>query len=132
MNFHTLATCAAMLSLPFGAGFLLLPVPSAALYGASLADPGTQLLGRYFGSEILMYAAAAWSLRALRDAGAQRRGAAWIAAATAAGLAVTLLGLRDGTLTALCWSSVALYGAFAAGWLRLALRPALPRVADVR
>ncbi len=123
MDFRTLVTLASLLSLPFGAAFLLAPGPSGALYGVALADPASLLVGRYFGSEILMYAAATWALRALDDRAARRRAAAGLAAATLCGVAVSLLGVSSGALNALGWSSVALYGGFAAGWLRLALQP---------
>jgi hypothetical protein len=120
MDFRTLATLAAALSAPFGLAFLLAPTATAALYGAMPGDAFSALLGRHFGVAFLMYAAAAWGLRDLRDPAAQRRAAALIAPATAAGLAVTLLGLADGTLNALAWSSAGLYALFAAGWARFA------------
>jgi hypothetical protein len=123
MDFKSLATLASLLSLPFGAAFLLAPGPSGMLYGVGLADPASLLVGRYFGSEVLMYAAATWALRALDDSAAQRRAAALLGAATVTGLGVSVLGVATGSLNAVGWSSVALYGGFAVGWLRLALRP---------
>ncbi len=124
MTFRTLATLAALLSLPFGAAFVLAPGPSGLLYGVTLADPASLLVGRYFGAEILMYAAATWGLRVLGDRRAQRRAAAVLGASTLCGVVVSLLGLSSGALNALGWSSVALFGSFAAGWLHLALQPA--------
>lgn len=132
MDFRTLATLASSLSLPFGAAFIVAPGASGMVYGVALADPASLLVGRYFGSEILMYAAATWALRALDDAAAQRRAATALAAATLTGLAVTVLGLSSSALNALGWSSVALYGAFFAGWLRLALRPTARRTMAAR
>lgn len=132
MDFRTLATLASVLSLPFGATFVLAPGASGALYGVALADPASLLVGRYFGSEVLMYAAATWALRALDDGVAQRRAAGVLGAATLCGLAVTLLGLSAGALNALGWSSVVLYGGFALGWLRLALQPVVRRPVEAR
>lgn len=132
MDFRTLATLASLLSLPFGAAFMLAPAPGGTLYGVALADPASLLVGRYFGSEILMYAAATWGLRALDDRAAQRRAAAALASATLCGVAVSLLGLSSGALNAFGWSSVALYGGFAVGWLRLALLPSVGSPAEAR
>lgn len=126
MNFKTVATLAAVLSAPFGLAFLAAPAATAALYGAAPSDPVTLLIGRYFGSEVLMYAAAAWSLRALESASARRAAAGALALATATGLAVTLSGLLSGTMNALAWSSVALYGCFVAAWCLLALQAGRP------
>lgn len=98
MDCRRLATLASLLSLPFGAAFVLAPAPSGALCGVALADPASLLVARYFGSEILMYAAATWGLRAMDDRAAQRHAAAGLAAATLCGVAVSLLGVSSGAL----------------------------------
>jgi hypothetical protein len=126
MDFRTIATLASVLSIPFGLGFVLAPSASAALYGVPPPDAATSLIGRYFGSEVLMYAAALWALRDRRDAEAQRRAAGVIAVATVFGLGVSLLGVVGGTMNALGWSSVALYGFFVVAWARLALQVPAP------
>lgn len=126
MDFRTIATLASLISVPFGLGFLLAPAASAALYGAAPPDAFTSLLARYFGSEVLMYAAALWAVRDLHEPQSQRRAAGFIAAATLAGLGVTLLGVTSGTLNALGWSSVALYGFFVVAWARLAMQTPSP------
>lgn len=120
MDFRLIATLASVISIPFGIAFVLAPGASAAMYGAPPPDGFTTLLGRYFGSEMLMYAAALWALRDLH-ADAHRRAAGVITVATAFGLGVSLLGVVGGTLNAVGWSSVALYGFFVGAWLRLAL-----------
>jgi hypothetical protein len=120
MDFRRIATAAALLSLPFGLGFVLLPTASGAAYGLTAADAATQLLQRYFGSEVLMYAAAAWGLRSLVDPAAQRTAARCLGLATASGLTVTLHGTVGATLNGLGWSSVPLYGFFVLAWGRLA------------
>lgn len=126
MDFRTIATLASVLSIPFGLAFVLAPSATGALYGAAPSDPFTSLMGRYFGSEVLMYAAAVWALRELHDPAAQRRAAAGIAVATGLGLAVTLYGVVGGTLNAVGWSSVGLYGFFVLAWGRLALSGTAP------
>lgn len=122
MNFRLVATLACVISLPYGLAFLIDPSAPAHLYGAGSVDRHLLQLGRYFGAEILMYAAAAWAARGASGE-AQRGAAAGLAAATACGLVVTLHGLSAGALNALGWSSAALYAAFTLCWLRLALLP---------
>lgn len=124
MDFRTTCTAASLISLPFGVAFLFAPGPAAALYGAVGSDPAFQTLGRYFGAEVLMYAAALWGLRALLEPVARRGAAGVLAAATAAGLGVSLHGVVGGMLNTLGWSSVGLYGFFALMWLRLAFASA--------
>lgn len=82
-------------------------------------DAFTSLVGRYFGSEVLTYAAAIWALRELHEAQAQRRTAGVIAEATLFRFGVSLLGVVGGTLNALGWSNGALHGFFARAWMRL-------------
>jgi hypothetical protein len=131
MEFRPVCTAAAALSLPFGLGFVFAPGATAALYTAVPDDPATLMVGRYFGSEMLMYAAAVWGLRGLQTLPEQRVAAGALVLATLFGVGVTLHGVLAGTLNALGWSSVALYGGFALAWATLALRGALgaPRVA---
>lgn len=121
MDFRLVATLASLLSAAFGIGFLLAPTASAAMHGITLVDPGHLLVGRYFGAELLIYAAATWALRGLADPAAQRSGAGVLALATTCGLGVSLLGTIAGTLNALGWSSVALWAFFVLAWGRLAL-----------
>lgn len=121
MDFRRTTTLASLLSLLFGIGFVLMPTASGSAYGITGTDAATALLQRYFGSEVLMYAAATWGLRGLVDPTAQRRAAGVLCGATLSGLAVTLHGTLGGTLNAMGWSSVLIYGFFVAAWGRLAL-----------
>lgn len=126
MDFKTVATLGTVLSGSFGLAFSLAPAASQALYGANGTDAFTLLLGRYFGSELLLFAAALWALRSVRDARVQRQAALGIALGSLGGLLVTLLGLNNGALNAMGWSSVALYGFFVLAWGRLALGSTAP------
>lgn len=120
MDFRSVCTACSLISLPFGLAFVAAPASSAAMYGVSAQDAATLLVGRYFGSEVLMYAAATWALRALDKAAAQRAAATALGLATLVGLSVSLHGVAAGTLNALGWSSVALYGLFVLAWMRIA------------
>jgi hypothetical protein len=122
MNFKIISTLAAMLSAPFGLGFLFAPGLSASMYGMVPDDAFTLLIIRYFGSGWMMFAAAAWGLRTLTDPVEQRAAASVIALGTLTGLAVTLHGLMAGSLNSLGWTSMALYAFFVVAWSTLALR----------
>lgn len=124
MEFRHVCTAAALLSLPFGVGLVFAPAATAGLYAVVPGDPATLLLGRYYGAEMLMYAAAVWGLRGLRALPEQRTAAAALALATLFGLGVTLQGVLAGPLNVMGWSSVALYGGFTLAWATLALRGA--------
>ena len=121
MDFRSLAALAAFTSLIFAFGLVAVPAQTAAIYGAPAPDPWHMLTGRYFGSALLMYAAALWGLRVLKEPEAQRQAAGLLAAATAVGLLVTLYAVVSGVMNAAGWSSVALYGFFVLAWARLAL-----------
>jgi hypothetical protein len=121
MNHRTTAMLATFTTLPFGLAFLLLPGAVLTLYGVADVGASALLMGRYFGSALLSFAAAVWALRELDHPEQRRRVALAIAASSAAGLAVTLAGLSAGTLNAMGWSSVAIYTFFTLAWLRLAL-----------
>jgi hypothetical protein len=124
MEFRHVCSAAALLSLPFGLGFVFAPGAMGAVYAAVPTDPATLLVSRYFGAETLMYAAAVWGLHGLRSPHEQRSAAGVLALATLFGLGVTLQGVLSGTMNALGWSSVLLYGGFTLAWTALALRAA--------
>lgn len=117
MHFQRICWAAAMLSWLFGLGFVLTPDESIGLYGVRLVDPGSVVLARYFGATLVLYGSAAFGLTVLQDGGSQRRAARALALATAIGLVVTVAATMAGTINALGWSSVALYGLFTLGWL---------------
>lgn len=120
MDFKAIALYAAIASWLFGLALVGAPVQTGAFYGAPAGDAGHTLLGRYFGSALLMYGAAVWGLRGVSEGTAQQAAAAAVAAATLVGLGVTLHAVGAGTMNALGWTSVALYGFFGSAWVRLA------------
>jgi hypothetical protein len=65
MNFRLVATLACLLSLPYGLALLAEPTATLHLFGAGAVDRHLAQLARYFGSELLMYAAAVWGLRTM-------------------------------------------------------------------
>ena len=126
MDFKTLATLGTVVSGLFGAAFALAPGAAQSFYGSNGSDPFTLLLGRYFGGEMLLFTAALWALREVHDEDVQRLAASGMAAGSVIGLAITSLGLGNGALNAMGWSSAAIYLFFALAWGRLALRERAP------
>ena len=121
MNHRLVCTLGLWASAPFGVAFLLAPLLVGSVYGAMPADAFTSSLGRYFGSELLLFSAALWALREVRDPAAQRKAAVGIAFGSIVGLAVTLHAALTGTMNAMAWSTVAIYAFFTWAWGRLAL-----------
>lgn len=119
MDFRTLCTLASAVSLPYGLAFVLVPVACLNVYGVTSIDASFALLGRFHGAEILMYAAATFGLRGLDSAPAQSAAARALAAATLAGMGVSILSMQSGLVSALGWSNVALFALFSLAWIRL-------------
>lgn len=121
MNHRFLCSLGALVTLVFGAGFLVAPGPLLSLYGVTATDAPLMLMSRYFGAGLVGYAAAMWGFREVQSATVQHRAAAWLATAQGVGLLVTLEGVLTGTINALGWSTVVIYGFFAVAWARLAM-----------
>ena len=121
MNFHALCTLGLWVTALFGLGFVLAPGPLLSLYGIGPVDASVVLMGRYFGSALLAYAAAIRGFRSQTSPALQRAGAPWLAAVQAAGLLISLEAVLVGTTNALGWSSVLIYGFFLVAWARIAM-----------
>ena len=121
MNFHALCTLGFWVTALFGLGFVLIPGPLLSLYGIGPVDASVVLMGRYFGSALLAYAAAIRGFRSQTSPALQRAGAPWLAAVQAAGLLISLEAVLVGTTNALGWSSVLIYGFFLVAWARIAM-----------
>ena len=121
MNYRSLCSLGAVVTRVFGAGFLAAPGPLLSLYGITGSDAPLMLMTRYFGAALVGYAAAMWGFREVQSDAVQRHAAPWLAAAQVAGLLVSLECVLAGTINALGWSSVAIYGFFAIAWARLAM-----------
>jgi hypothetical protein len=121
MNFHALCTLGFWVTALFGLGFVLIPGPLLSLYGIGPVDASVVLMGRYFGSALLAYAAAIRGFRSQTSPTLQRAGAPWLAVVQVAGLLISLEAVLVGTTNALGWSSVLIYGFFLVAWARIAM-----------
>lgn len=124
MDYRTLCLVGTLVTLPFGIGFALAPAQLLALYGIGPASAALALTGRYFGVTLIAFAAAMWGFREIRSDDVQRTAARLLAAAELCGLLVSLQGVMAGTVNALGWSTVLIYGFFTVAWARLAMRRA--------
>lgn len=121
MNFRTLCTLGFWVTFLFGLGFVLMPGPLLSLYGIAPVDAPLALMTRYFGAGLLAYAAAIRGLRSQTSPVLQRAAAPWLSVVQVAGLLISLESVLAGTINALGWSSVLIYGFFFVAWARLAL-----------
>lgn len=124
MDYRTLCLVGTLVTLPFGLGFALAPQPMLALYGMTPVGVALALMGRYFGVTLIAFAAAMWGFREIRPDGVQQTAARLLAAAELCGLLVSLQAVLAGTVNALGWSTVVIYGFFTVAWARLAMRRA--------
>jgi hypothetical protein len=119
MNYKAICTWASALSLPFGLAFPLAPGATLGVYGITSVDAPMALLGRFYGAEILMYAAATFGLRGLMPGDAQGTAARALAVGTSTALGVSLLAMQGGMVNAFGWSTVALFAVFVLAWARV-------------
>lgn len=124
MKFSLVCLLATVTSLPFGAAFLLAPEFTAAQYGISGWNPGTLVVARLFGIALLFTSAATLAVRDTTDAGIQRRVSTGFALASAVATAAAVHDVTTGAVNNMGWSTVAIYGAFTAAWVSVALRRA--------
>jgi hypothetical protein len=115
VRLSTLLLVGGILALVFGLNFLLAPAALLPLY-ALQPDPGTALMGRFFGAALVQLGATLYLVRDVREP-ATRRGLVLAGVAgSLAGLTVALLGQLSGLVNAMGWSTVAIYGALLLGY----------------
>jgi hypothetical protein len=104
------------IAVAFGLSFLLAPGMVLPMYGAP-TDPATVLMSRFFGVALLQLGLMLYFLREVSDPSTQRAMALAGVVGSAAGVAVSVMGVLAGTVNALGWSTVAIYAALLLGYL---------------
>ncbi len=94
----------AVITLCFGASFVLAPALLLSMYGVTLSAAGI-LLARLLGAALLGYAVVAWSARNAEDSEARRGIVLGELIHTAIGFIVILLAQLAGLMNPLGWSS---------------------------
>lgn len=105
----------------YGVAFVVIPVPLVALYGVELS-PGGVAISRLFGAALIGVGGILWRLRA-----APPEVAHWVAlplfVSSSIGFVVYVQAMLAGSIAALGWGVVALYGAFSALYGYFAFAP---------
>jgi hypothetical protein len=105
----TVYVTAGGLALAFGLGFFLAPGVVLPMYGVS-PDAATLLMSRFFGVALLQVGVILYLARETRDGSTARALALGGVVGSTAGVIVALTGVVAGTVNALGWSTVAIYG----------------------
>ena len=115
MKLNTLILIMALLSLLWGAGFILLPGPMWSMYGLAL-DPNGIYVSRELGTIFFMLGAVLWFAR--NDPGLQARHAMALGLfiGNALGFVVTLIGQFSTGVNAMGWVGAVLYLLLALGF----------------
>ena len=115
MRLSTLLVFNTVVALAFGVAFLLIPATAASIYGVA-ATPATDLLGRFFGVELVGIGLLCWLARNVSDNASQRAIIFAMLIADAIGIVVSLMGTLSGVMSAVGWSAVLIYLVLAAGY----------------
>ncbi len=99
----------------YGVLFVAMPAALLPLYGGDPSETAV-LMGRYFGSALLTFAAVLWLARASGDSPARRAVVLGFFVGLVAGFLVALHAQLSGVVNALGWTTVAVYAVFAAGY----------------
>jgi hypothetical protein len=113
MNLRIWMVIKSIVCIVFGIGFVLIPAPLAALYGATLNAAGT-VFAQFLGAAFIVLAVYLWFARNVTDAEANRAVTLAVFVGDAVGFIVALLAQLSGVFNVLGWMIVAL-------WLILAL-----------
>ena len=115
MRLTNLLVLNTVVALAFGVAFLLVPATVASIYGVA-ATPATDLLGRFFGVELVAVGLLCWLARNVTDTVSQRAIILAFMIADALGLVVSLMGTLSGVTNAVGWSAVLVYLVLTAGY----------------
>jgi hypothetical protein len=108
MNLKNLFVVQAIVALACGIGLLASPRTVMLLYGVA-QEPGTVLMTRYFGVELLALGLLAALARNVSDSDAKRAILTAYVASDAIGLIVSLVGTLSGVMNAVGWTTVVIY-----------------------
>jgi hypothetical protein len=108
MRLNMLLVVSAAIAAVFGAVFVVVPGPVAAIYGITL-DKAGMLVTQLFGAVLIGFAVLNWFARDVTDPTGRQAVVLSNLVGDAVGFAVILLGQLSGIANALGWTSVALY-----------------------
>ncbi len=112
MRIRNLFLIHSLIALLYSLGLLLIPQTMLFLYGVT-STAGDRLLAQFFGVQLLMSGMATLLARDESSSGARNAITLSILISSAVGLIVSIGGTMSGTMNALGWSAVVIYGFFA-------------------
>ena len=101
--------------LVYGIILVLSPATMLSLHGVA-QDPGTRLMGQYFGSALIGIGLLTWLARNVADSEAQGAIILALLIANVIGIVISVLGTVSGPMNAVGWSAVAIYVLLALGF----------------
>jgi len=101
----------------YGITYMLFPGPASALYLSTEVQPGTLLMGRYFGVTLLFIAVACWLVKDVVDPIVRNAISTAGLVNCVTGLVVSVVFTVNGLMTIFGWSAVAIYLVGMALWL---------------
>ena len=116
MKLSTLLSIVAIVAILFGIAFLLIPGALLAQYGVIVADPHVIIMSRFFGAALVNLGILLWLARNVVDSQARKAIVLSGLVGNLIGFLVALNGQMQGLTNALGWSTVLIYGFFAAGF----------------
>jgi hypothetical protein len=122
MKLNTLILIMALLSLLWGAGFILLPEPMWSMYGLTLDSNGIYV-SRELGTIFFMLGVILWFARNAPGSQALRAIVLGLFIGNALGFIVTLIGQFSSGVNAMGWVGAVLYLLLALGFGYYALKP---------
>ena len=93
--------------LVYGIILVLSPATMLSLHGVA-QDPGTRLMGQYFGSALIGIGLLTWLARNVADSEAQGAIILALLIANVIGIVISVLGTVSGPMNAVGWSAVAI------------------------
>jgi hypothetical protein len=115
MKLGLVFTLNAVIAIAFGVAFVIVPSEVLAAYGVTLT-PGTALVARLFGAALVGFGVISWFARSAAPSEAVRAIVLGFCIDSFVGCVVALQGQLAGTVNALGWSTVVLYGFFAVAY----------------
>lgn len=115
MKFSNLLVLNAVLGLIFGIGFVLIPTTVVNLYGVT-PGPAVNLVGQFFGVELIAVGLLSWLARNVMDSEAQGAITLAFLVSNVIGLIISIIGTLSGVLNTFGWSAVVIYLVLSLGY----------------
>jgi hypothetical protein len=116
MNAKTFLTISAIIAVLFGLAFVLVPTAAGSIYGMP-PEPHTALTLQFFGSVLITIAVVNWFAKDFADWEAVRGVLIANAIGDAVGGGLTLLGMFQGLINSMGWTSTIIYALLLIGSL---------------